>query len=121
MKEMKFGVREHPLFGEDPIALITTFQLRDDAPPEQFVRLWTDVGNLMQRRPGFVSSRLYRAAVGGLTDEYIMVAHWSSARLLATAQADPEIRSVERPLLSLLVGVRRVLCEPATNTIVPHD
>lgn len=121
MKETKLGLAEHLLFGEAPVALITTFELRDDAPLEQFVRLWTEVANLMERRHGFVSSRLYRAAVGGQAAEYIMVAHWTSARLLATAQADPEIRSVERPLHNLLVGVRRVLCEPATETIVARD
>lgn len=117
MKKTKFDVAQHLLAGEHPIALITTFQVREDAPLDHFVRAWTEVAHLMEQRPGFVSSRLYRARER--TREHIMVAHWTCARLLAIAQADPEIRSVERSLQALLVEMRRVLCEPITE-ILPH-
>lgn len=117
MKTTKFEAAQHLLAGERPIALITTFQLRDDAQPDQFLHLWTEVARLMEQRPGFISCRMYRAR--GRTQEHIMVAHWTCARLLATARADPEVRSADRSMLALLVGVRRVLCDPTTE-ILPH-
>lgn len=109
------------LSGEFPITLITTFQLRDDAAADRFVRLWTEVACLMERRPGFASARLYRASLGGEAGRYIQVAQWTRASLLAAAQADPEIRSVAQEANKLLTRADRVVCEPATETIVQYD
>lgn len=110
---------EHLLSGEGPVTLVTTFRVRDGAPVNRFIELWTQVGKLMARRDGFVSSRLYRAVVGGGTGEYIHVAEWTHSALLADARSDPEIRSVERELEQLVIDRRRVLCDPVTEDIVP--
>lgn len=110
---------ERLLAGEGPVTLVTTFRVRDGAPVDRFVDLWTEVGRLMARYDGFVSSRLYRAVVGGDRGEYIHVAEWTHSALLADARSDPEVRSVERELEELLTDRRRVLCDPVTEDIVP--
>lgn len=110
---------EHLLSGEGPVTLVTTFRVREGAPADRFIELWTEVGRLMARRSGFLSSRLYRAVVGGDNGEYIHVAEWTHGALLADARSDPEIRSLERELGQLLVDRRRVLCDPVTEDILP--
>lgn len=112
---------EHLLSGEDPVTLVTTFRVREGAPVERFVQLWTETARLMARRDGFLYSRLYRAVVGGDSGEFIHVAQWAHPALLADARSDPEIRSVEREMEHLLVDRRRVLCEPATEEFHPAD
>lgn len=112
---------EHLLSGEGPVTLVTTFRVRDGAPVERFIELWTEVARLMARRDGFVWSRLYRATVGGDTGEYVHVAQWSHPALLFDARSDPEIRSVERELEHLIVDRRRVLCDAVTEDIRPPD
>lgn len=107
--------------GDFPVTLITTFHLRDDAPGDLFVQLWTEVAHLMERRPGFASARLYRASMAGETGRYIQVAQWTRASLLAAAQADPEIRSLVREVQRLVTRADRAICEPATETIVQAD
>ena len=108
---------EHLLSGEGPVTLVTTFRVRDGAPVDRFVRLWTQIARLMARRDGFVSTRLYHAVVGADTGEYIHVAEWTHAALLADARSDPEIRSAERELEHLIVDRRRVLCDAVTERI----
>lgn len=112
---------EHLLSGEGPVTLVTTFRVRDGAPVDRFIELWTEVGRLMARRDGFVSSRLYHAVVGADAGEYIHVAEWAHPALLANARSDPEVRSVERELEHLLVDRRRVLCDPVTEDIRPPN
>lgn len=112
---------EHLLSAEGPVTLVTTFRIREGASIDRFIGLWTEVGRLMARRDGFVSSRLFRAVVGGDEGEYIHVAEWTHSMLLADARSDPEIRSVERELEQLLFDRRRVLCDAATETILPLD
>lgn len=110
---------EHLLSGEGPVTLVTTFRVRDGAPVERFVQLWTEIARLMARRDGFVSTRLYHAVLGSDPGEYIHVAEWTHAALLADARSDPEIRSVERELERLIVDRRRVLCDAVTENIRP--
>ena len=112
---------EHLLSGEGPVTLVTTFRIREGAPVDRFIELWTEIGRLMARRDGFVSTRLFRAVVGGDSGEYIHVAEWTRSALLADARSDPEIRSLERELDHLLFDRRRVLCDAATETILPLD
>lgn len=102
------------------MTLVTTFTVRDGARTDRFIELWTEVARLMARRDGFVSSQLYRAVVGGDAGAYIHVAQWTHPALLADARADPEVRSVERGLEPLLVNRRRVLCDAATQEILPQ-
>lgn len=111
---------EHLLSGEGPVTLVTTFRLREGAPVDRFVELWTDIARLMARRDGYASSRLYRAVVGGDQGEYIHVAQWTHPALLADARSDPEIRSVERELEHLIIDRRRVLCDAVTEDIRPQ-
>ncbi len=110
---------ERLLSGEGPVTLVTTFRLRDGAPVDRFIHLWSEVARLMARRDGYVSSRLYHAVVGGDPGEYIHVTHWTHAALLANARSDPEVRSVEREIEPLLVDRRRVLCDAVTEEIGP--
>jgi hypothetical protein len=112
---------EHLFSTDRPVTLITTFHLREGASVNLFVSLWVEVGKLMVSRSGYVSSRLYRATVGDGLGEYIHVAEWTSAVLLADAQADPHIRSLHRELEPLLLSRRRTLCEPATDTMSRLD
>jgi heme-degrading monooxygenase HmoA len=113
-------VAEHLLSGEGPVTLVTTFRVREGASVDRFVEIWTEVGRLMAHRRGFVSSRLYRAVVGGDGGEYIHVAEWTHAALLADARSDPEIRSVERELERLLNERRRVLYDAVTEPLEPE-
>lgn len=112
---------ERLISGEGPVTLVTTFRVREGAPVDRFIELWTEVGRLMARRDGFVSSRLYHAVVGGDAGEYIHIAEWTHAALLADARSDPEVRSVERELEHLIVDRRRVLCDAVTEDIRPSD
>lgn len=102
-----------------PVTHITTFRLSDGAPEGQFIGLWTQIGNLMSGRSGFVSARLYRPLVGGTPGEYIHVAQWTRAALLAAAQSDPDIRSLEARVETLVTSRRRVVCDAATDAILP--
>ncbi len=109
-----------PLLSEDgPVTLITTFRLREDTPLNRFVDLWTDIGNLMAGRTGFVSSRLYRAKAGADPRDYIQVANWSHATLLANARSDPEMRWMEGEVEKLVIRRSRVLCDASTEEILP--
>lgn len=112
---------EHFLSREGPVTLLTTFRVREGAPADRFIELWSQIASMMARRDGYVSSRLYHAVVGADTDEYIHVAQWSHAALLFDARSDPEIRSVERELEHLIVERRRVLCDAVTEEIRPPD
>lgn len=105
--------------GGGPVTLVTTFRLREGAPPDRFVRLWTEIGNLMARRPGFISARLYPAGGGFDPREYIQVAHWSNADLLANARSDPEIQTVEAQVKELVSFLQRVLCDAPIEEVTP--
>lgn len=98
---------------------ITTFRLSDGAAEGHFIGLWTQIGNLMSGRSGFISARLYRPVVGGTPGEYIHVAQWTHAALLADAQSDPEIRSLEARVAPLVSSRRRVVCDAASDAILP--
>ena len=111
---------EHLLWGQNPVTLITTFHLRDDAAPDGFVRRWNDVACLMRKQHGFVSARLNRATGGLEEGAYVQIAHWAHARCLAAAQADPEIRALEKEVHKLVMIQRRVLCESARDAEVLH-
>lgn len=101
------------------VTLITTFQLRDGVELDHFVRLWTDVAHWMERRPGFVSARLYRVSRPGEVGRYIQVAHWSRGSLLAAARADPDVRLAQRDVHRLLTRADRMVCKPVTEEIMP--
>lgn len=102
------------------MTLVTFFRLREDAPPDRFVRLWTEIGDLMSGRSGFVSAGLYPAGGGSDSREYIQVAHWSHSGLLANAQSDPEIRRIRAEMVNLVVFVRRVLCDAPIEELLPR-
>lgn len=116
---------DHNLILEDltsdntPVTLITTFQLRDGVELDHFVRLWTDVAHWMERRPGFVSARLYRVSRPGEVVRYIQVAHWSRGSLLAATRADPDVLLAQRDVHRLLTRADRVVCKPATEEVMP--
>lgn len=106
--------------GGRPVTLVTTFRLREDASPNHFVRLWTEVANLMARRSGFISVRLYPAGGGFDPREYIQVAHWTHADLLANAQSAPEIRTAQAEARKPVALLHRVLCDtPIQEVIAP--
>lgn len=105
------------LAGELPVTIIITFRLREDASVDRFVALCTDIGNFMARRPGFISARLFRAR-GGAGFDYIQIANWTHAALLAEAQAEPGVRQIERQVESLVLFRRRVLCEASTEQLL---
>lgn len=111
---------DNPLLSQDrPIILIITFQLRDEAPEDRFISLCTEIGRFMARRAGFVSARLYRARPGSGLREFVQVANWSHAYLLADAQSEPEIRWLEGEVEKLVVRRRRVLCSAQSDELVP--
>jgi hypothetical protein len=112
-------VTQDAMAADSPVTHITTFRLSDGAPEGYFIGLWTQIGNLMSGRSGFVSARLYRPLVGGTPGEYIHVAQWTRAALLADAQSDPEIRSLEARVETLVTSRRRVVCDAATDAILP--
>ncbi len=108
------------LLSEDrPVTLIITFRLRDEAAQDRFVALCTEIGTFMARRSGFVSAHLYRARTGAESREFIQVANWTHAYLLADAQSEPEIRWLEGEVEKLVVQRRRVLCNAQTDQLVP--
>jgi hypothetical protein len=106
------------LAGDRPVTLIITFRLREGAPADRFVDLCTDIGNFMAGRSGFVSASLYRSRDAASYD-YIQVAHWSHASLLADAQAEPAIRRMEREVEKLVLFRRRVLCDASSEELLP--
>lgn len=104
-----------------PVTLITTFRLRDGVPPDQFIDLWTEIGTLMARRCGFVSARLYPASAALDPMEYIHVAHWTRADLLAIAQSDLEVRKIQEGVKQLVAFQHRVLCDAPLKDLVPRS
>jgi hypothetical protein len=80
--------------------------------------LWTGIGNILARRPGFVSARLYSASTGAQPLDYIQIAHLDHANLLANARSDPEIRSMEDEVDTLVARRRRVVCDASTDELV---
>jgi Antibiotic biosynthesis monooxygenase len=106
------------LAGQRPVTLIITFGLRKDASVDRFIELCTDIGTFMARRSGFISARLLRARDGEGYD-YIQIANWSHAALLADAQADPGVRRIEREVEELVLFRRRILCEPSSEQLLP--
>jgi hypothetical protein len=108
------------LAGELPVTLIITFRLREDAPVVRFVELCTEIGTFMAGRSGFISARLFRARDGSGFD-YIQVANWTHAALLAEAQAEPGVRRIEREVEKLVLFRRRVLCEASTEQLLPFN
>jgi heme-degrading monooxygenase HmoA len=109
------------LAADHPITHVTTFRLSDGAPEDCFIGLWTRIGHLMSGRPGFVSARLYRPVLGATAGEYIHVAQWTREALLADARSDPEIRSLEERVETLVASRRRVVCDAATDAILPPN
>jgi heme-degrading monooxygenase HmoA len=112
-------VTEYLFSTDEPVTLITTFRLADLASADRFAELWTDVGNLMAVEPGFVSAHLYHPMVGGEPGEYVHVAQWTSAALLAEAQSDPKIRALQRMVEDLVLSARHLLCDLAAGAIHP--
>jgi quinol monooxygenase YgiN len=112
-------VTEYLFSTDEPVTLITTFRLADEASADRFAELWTDVGNLMAAEPGFVSAYLYHPMVGGEPGEYVHVAQWTSAALLAEAQSEPKIRALQRMVEDLVLSARHLLCDLATGAIYP--
>lgn len=102
-----------------PVTLITTFRLRDAVRPDEFIDLWTGVGMVMARRRGFVSGRLYPAGAALDPMEYIHVAHWTRADLLAIAQSDPEVKKIQEGVKKLVAFQHRVLCDAPLKELVP--
>lgn len=105
------------LAGELPVTLIITFRLREDASRDRFVTLCMEIGHFMAGRSGFISARLFRARDRAGLD-YIQVANWTHAALLAEAQAEPGVRQIEREVEKLVLFRRRVLCEASTEQIL---
>jgi hypothetical protein len=105
------------LAGELPVTLIITFRLREDAPEDRFLGLCAEIGDFMAGRSGFISARLFRARHRADFD-YIQIANWTHATLLAEAQADPGVRRIERQVENLVVFRRRLLCEATTEQIL---
>lgn len=75
----------------------------------------------MARRRGFVSARLYPGRGGFDPREYIQIAQWSQAGLLADAQSDPEVRSITTEVNKLVVFRRRVLCDASIQELAPRS
>ena len=108
------------LAGELPVTLIITFRRREDAPVDRFVGLCTEIANFMAGRSGFISARLFRARESAGFD-YIQIANWTHAALLAEAQAEPGVRRIEGEVEKLVLFRRRVLCEASTEQLLPSS
>lgn len=110
---------EYLLSTGPPVTHITTFQLSDGAPAHDFILLWQQIANRLAAQSGFVAARLYRPNVIDAPAQYIHIAHWTSAALLAEAQSDPEIRRLQRRVHELVEDRRYVLCHDVTEADVP--
>lgn len=109
---------EYLLSTDHPVTHITTFQISDGVPADEFVVLWNQIASLLAGQSGFVSARLYRPRETGGPAEYIHIAHWTSAALLAEAQSHPDIRRLERRVHEVVAGRRYVLCHDVTQADV---
>lgn len=98
---------------EGRIALINIFQVTAEEA-EVFKRDWTRVAEILQRKPGFVSSTLHQP-VGGST-LWVNHAVWESARSFAAALASPEFKAAAASLKQ--TGFRRIYkVEPALGLL----
>jgi len=79
------------------IVLINTFDV-DPAHVETFLSIWKQVSAVMERRPGFIHTRLHRALAG---TRFVNVAEWESQQAFADSIAAAEFQEAARPLAGL--------------------
>ena len=73
-----------------PIAFFNVFHVAPE-DVDAFLEAWRVDGKFMQRRPGYVSTQLYRGIAGSTT--FVNVAVWESLEAMRAAVSAPEFQA----------------------------
>jgi heme-degrading monooxygenase HmoA len=88
---------ENALAETAPVTLINVFEVLAEHVDE-FFEQWRARAEIMSGMPGFLESRLYRAASTGTRFQLVNVARWKSESELEAAQADSRFQANLRAL-----------------------
>ena len=75
----------------ETVVLINPFEVPPEAE-DRFVPAWRQAAEYMRRQPGFVSSRLHKAASSDARFGFINVAEWESPEAFQAAVSTEEFR-----------------------------
>jgi heme-degrading monooxygenase HmoA len=78
------------------VVFINCFEVPPDRE-EEFLELWTEVNEHMQRQDGYLAHRLHRALAPEAQFRFVNVAEWASAEHWAAAHDDRFRRIVAQP------------------------
>jgi len=79
------------------VVLINSFEV-DEADAGAFLAAWKRVSAVMERRPGFVRTRLHRALAGS---RFVNVGEWESEKAFESALESVEFQEAARGLAGL--------------------
>ena len=80
------------------VVLINSFEV-DPKNDERFLAAWRRASDVMERRPGFLRTRLHRALAAG--PRFVNIAEWESHEAFAAAIASSEFRAAAPAILSV--------------------
>jgi len=80
------------------IVLINSFEV-EPQNEQAFLAGWKRVSEVMERRPGFIHTRLHRAVSTGA--RFVNVGEWESHEAFAAALASPEFREAAQGIVGL--------------------
>lgn len=73
-----------------PVVFFNTFHVAPE-DVDDFLAVWKDDGEIMKRRPGYISTQLYRGIAGSTT--FINVAVWESVEAMRDGVSSPEFQA----------------------------
>ncbi|MCE0535316.1 antibiotic biosynthesis monooxygenase [Kineosporia rhizophila] len=78
-----------------PVVLVNVLRV-DEADVDQLLLAWSTDAAALKRRPGFISTQLYRGIAGSST--FLNHAVWESVEAYKTSRLDSDVRAAARDL-----------------------
>jgi heme-degrading monooxygenase HmoA len=75
---------------EGPIVFMNTFHVAPE-DVDAFLAAWTNDGEIMQKKPGYVRTQLHRGLGGSTT--FVNIAEWESVQAMRDAVSSPEFQA----------------------------
>jgi heme-degrading monooxygenase HmoA len=85
-----FPIEKQLALDVGPVVLVNIFTL-DSKDEQEFLRVWQDDAEFMNRQPGFISTQLHRAI--GESPTYLNYAVWESNAHFRAAFSNPDFRT----------------------------
>ena len=80
------------------IVLINSFEV-DPKNDERFLAAWKRTSDVMERRPGFIRTRLHRTL--GTGPRFVNIGDWESQEAFASALASPEFQDAAQGIMGI--------------------